>query len=157
VLVIPRRAALRFRDKNGRTLMRVWVITCGLLLACPLASCERAHSESVAGAAPAARTLRIVRGSTELRGSVVARDDRSLDAEIVLDVRSPTRRVHAQYRYRLSVPLASSEPLELCMRERHMYALLPRDGRSWSSWLASGSDLERGLELVRLDGAGEED
>jgi hypothetical protein len=98
-----------------------------------------------------------VRGSTELRGSVVVLDDRNADAEIVLDVRSPTRGVHAQYRYRLSVPLASSEPLQLCMRERHMYALIPRDGRTWRSQLAPGSEFERGLELIRLDGAGEED
>jgi hypothetical protein len=95
-------------------------------------------------------------GQVEVHGSFVPRDERDADANVVLDVRSASRNAEAQYRYRFHVSLAGQDPLELCVRERHMYALVPRAGRSWKSLLASAEALESGLDVVRLDGAGEE-
>jgi hypothetical protein len=127
-----------------------------------VASRERVHSAREQGrsveiehACAGVRTFRVQQGAVELRGSLLALDAHVADADVVLDVRNPARRMQAQYRYRLRVVLASGDPLELCVHERHMYALIPRQGRSWRSLIESG-DLERGIEVVRLDGAGEE-
>ena len=134
-----------------RNLLGVWVIA-----ACAsVASCERAHSDAMTGVQASARGFRVWVGAAELRGSLVPIDQRDADLEVVLDVRNAVRKLEAQYRYRLHVALASGEPVELCVRERHMYALLPRDGVTWSKVLESG-ELERAIEVVRLDGAGEE-
>jgi hypothetical protein len=126
------------------------------LLCLSLAACERAPSGASVLREASTKSFTITRGLVEIRGTLSPRDDRDADAEIVLDVRSAERNAEAQYRYRLRIPLASREALELCMLDRHMYALLPRAGATWRSLLTSLADMKDTLEVIRLDGAGEE-
>jgi hypothetical protein len=130
-----------------------WVIFVGLLVG----GCDREFSDAAQGRRPIAKDFCVQRGSIELRGRLRPLDDLAAEAEIVLEVHNPARNAEALYRYRERVELEGDVPLELGMRERRMYALLPRRGLSWRNLLTSASTLADELDLVRLDGAGEED
>jgi PBP1b-binding outer membrane lipoprotein LpoB len=107
--------------------------------------------------APRAKEFVIVSGLVELRGALRRLDARTAEIEVVLDARSATRPIRAQYNYRLNVELERAEAKELAVGQRRMYALVPAGARTWSDLLSSDEDLSQAMIVVRLDGAGEED
>jgi len=128
-----------------------------IILACLVAaSCGRAQLDEGTLRLPIAKEFRVNFDLAELRGTLRPFSDREADADVVLYVNNPSRGLKATYRYRVRVRLGGDDAIELAALWRHMYAVYPRQGHSWRSLLASAGELTDGLEVVRLDGAGEE-
>jgi hypothetical protein len=103
-----------------------------------------------------AKDFRLASGLGEVSGRLRPVDAKNAEIEVALEVRSATRPISAVYRYVLRVQLDGDDAIELCMNDRHMYAIVPSRLHTWGGLVSSDEDLSKGLELVRLDGAGEE-
>jgi hypothetical protein len=120
------------------------------------AAASGARAPSPHARAAGAKPFRIASGLVELRGTLRVTGARAAEVDLALDVHSATRSLHAVYEYRVRVDLERDEAIELGVNDRRMYALVPRTSRVWSDLAASDADISDELELVRLDGAGEE-
>jgi len=111
----------------------------------------------VARSMPQVKHVSIELGNVSVEGELSPVGTETVHGDLTLTIRDTPKVKVVQYFYRIDVPSSGNEEMVFGAGPRRMYALLPSGAYSWDDVLRLGRVISTELDLVRLEGAAEEE